>query len=188
MKTIYHIASYWVSLSLLCWLLSACEEPKSEPVIKPDEVIYDTGTISEDTPSDELLDLIDSLPSVEVDPSEVILPNGMSLEDFNKQFPPKTPGGRTGKTQEDIKGVQYRKNDIIRLMHNEGFRLIKRGDFTDLTGRDESTPANPYRPAQPNGIAYGLGNKNYEERKKPTEGLCFEEVYGLDCSGFVSLG
>jgi hypothetical protein len=40
------------------------------------------------------------------------------------------------------------------------------------------------KPAQ-NGLAYSYGGKDPDIRQKPPAGCCTEQVYGLDCSGFV---
>lgn len=119
---------------------------------------------------DEFLQLLDKIPFEDVDIQSIILPNGMTLSEFEAEL----EGGRTTESDD---GPQLTKNKII----NE---MLQRAAFLMDRSRHVKNGEGPNKPAQPNGLAYGFGNKEYSEREKPV-GPIEEEVFGLDCSGFL---
>jgi hypothetical protein len=77
----------------------------------------------------------------------------------------------------DVAPASGRLFDIrnkISLMVADAFRLVAAINF----------PAQGGNPAQSK-IAYGLGLKEYTQRRSPTQGVCSQAIHGLDCSGFV---
>ena len=113
--------------------------------------------------------------------SDGILPNGRTVYDFLAENDPTFLQnlGKTKKTLLDIKtlGTQAKKNLIIARMQAIAVYL------TDRTKHTFSSEGSK-KPAQI-GLAYSYGSKDYKIRQAPPAGSCKEQLYGLDCSGFI---
>src|SRR5690606_1644977 len=149
--------------------------PDHEPTPAPVEfeVIEDTNAnqhFAEDTLSQEQIEFLDELESPPIDFDQIVLPNGMTLDEFNEVY---LPNGRTTRSNVEKSGPQLSKNLIISDMLGEAIRLMTRSRFVK-----SADPSSKYRPAQPNGLAYGFNLKDYENRGNPL-GLCYEEIFGL---------
>jgi hypothetical protein len=108
---------------------------------------------------------------------EVKLPNEERLYDFLKEHDPaflSQIGGRLGRITE-VKGTQTKKNILVAKMLGFANSLISTNQpFLNDGKKPEQTK-----------IAYGLGAKDYRVRAKPSESSCSDELYALDCSGFL---
>ncbi|OZI05521.1 hypothetical protein BWI93_24975 [Siphonobacter sp. BAB-5385] len=169
-----------VAVCSLFLIMSSCK-PTADPVAT--EVINDPNAedYNEESLSDEKAERIDELDSPVLDFDNIILPNGMTLKEFKEKYPNLINGRIKG--DETLNGPQLRKNSIISNMLIEAQRLMNRGAFIKQEKEGGASDCK-YCPAQPNGLAYAYGNKDYSVRKNP-KGYAFEEVFGLDCSGFV---
>ncbi|WP_146202266.1 hypothetical protein [Dyadobacter jejuensis] len=157
-------------------IIMACKKDRN-PVIETIDDPNSTELLT-DTLSTKHIEYLDSLQSATVLLDSMLLPNGMTIKEFREYM---ENNKRTNNRVQAENGPQLIKNKIIMDMLLKGYELNTRSSFVKP---DESTSSNPYRPAQPNGIAYGYGNKDYSKRVNPA-GPCFEEVYGLDCSGYL---
>ena len=128
----------------------------------------------------EALEQLDSIERVPVDWDNLLLPNGMTMKEFEQKYG--NEGNERKDQSKEESGPQKRKSELIFNMTKEAQRLMKRKDFVKT--EDTSDPKK-VQPAQPNGLAYGLGLKDYTKRADPS-GNCYEWVFGLDCSGFVA--
>ncbi len=83
---------------------------------------------------------------------------------------------------ENVANLRVNKKDFLGDMIKEGLRLSKLKKSVSHPYEDI------YKPAH-NGIAYGLGIKDYSIRKFPTTGNTLHKkyaVYGMDCSGLMN--
>lgn len=164
-----------IFLVLLASFMLFCSCDKLFPE-KEEEEDYDTG---KDPPlTEEEVMALDSLPTIEIEPSEVILPNGMALDEYMKEMDSlfynewnKSISGVVEVGPRDV------KNMLIARMNLVALSLADRSIFTFPSEGDDA-------PAQ-YGLAYSYGSKQYMERRKPPAGSCNEKIYGLDCSGLV---
>lgn len=162
-------------LAVLAITLCGC----AEKVVSPSD--GDSPGLSE-----RQMEILDSLPRVNMTRDQVILPNGISAQKFMDEFDPgflerykkymeSTGGNPEGfyKTRAQPTGPQDAKNQII-------------GKMTDvaiyLTDRSEHTKGDSgYRKPAQTGLAYIWGGKNYRVRKAGRK--CDDLLFGLDCSG-----
>ncbi|HLO58637.1 MAG TPA: NlpC/P60 family protein [Bacteroidales bacterium] len=121
----------------------------------------------------------DNQPSVNLTTSEVILPNGLSLDDYLLQMAPDFYYDWNKKSTEATNelGPQDSKNLLIAKLSQIAIYLTTRSNFV-YTGSNESQP-------DQNGLAYSFGSRDHTVRKKPPFGDCTYEIYGLDCSGMI---
>ena len=118
----------------------------------------------------EQVKYLDELESAELNFDALILPNGRLLGEFLKD------NSNKGKVD-----IQYRKNELVALLLQSSRNLV---DYNSLGPDSIAVKGDSSKPFQPNGLAYGLGLKEYKEPHNPI-GPCYEEVYGLDAAGFV---
>jgi hypothetical protein len=144
----------------------------------------------EDEPSQEELLAIEALDesqaefwdnqiSIDLTSPEVILPNGLSLDEYLLLMDPAFYYEWNKKSTEadNELGPQDSKNLLIAKLSQVAIFLTTRSNFV-YTGNNESQP-------DQNGLAYSFGSRDYTIRQKPPFGDCTYEVYGLDCSGMV---
>lgn len=124
-------------------------------------------------------EVIANQPVENVTLNEITLPNGENAEDFLLRMDPDilstVPHRNSNILMES--GPQDKKNLFIARMAVLANNLVNRSYHqhnTEGTGKPEQ-----------NGLAYGLGVKRYDIRQVPTQGICKESIYGLDCSGMV---
>lgn len=129
----------------------------------------------------EILAAMDNLPDAgDVEPGEIILPNGMNLESYLEETDSLFAETwlRSGDAYEGMTSSQALTHMIARLSA-AAWNLCNRS----LYQYGEEGPGKPKQ----NGLAYSWGSKNHAIRQKPP-GLgakCDHAIYGLDCSGFM---
>ena len=134
------------------------------------------GLIEGEGLTQEQIIAADALPSQPPRPlSEVYLADGRTLKEIIDRF---GTGGLGGRQEQPLTPTD-RKAVLITAMIAEGLRLVDDSNFTFPSEGDK-------RPAQ-TGLAYSYGSKQIARRSRPPAGCCEEEVYGLDCSGFVAM-
>ncbi|MEI7581223.1 hypothetical protein [Runella sp.] len=133
-----------------------------------------------DTP-DDLNEWIEQQPVANLPLNKMLLPNGRSIENFQKEYAAKYKGGRIA---EDY-NPEDQKNMVIASMGEVAQRLCNRENFQYAIDA-------PDGPAQ-NGLAYSWGQSNYKKRELPPSSPdcsgdvpCPFRIYGLDCSGFIT--
>lgn len=126
------------------------------------------------------VEILDNLPEATgFSSSSVVLPNGEILDnylqeidsDFNNLW------GRTMAESYDNLGPQDARNLLIKRISLIALNL------TDKSKHQKSDEG-PRKPAQ-NGLAYSWGSKNHTVRQTNKGAVCTDEIYGLDCSGFL---
>lgn len=119
--------------------------------------------------------ILDSLPTVSFELSEIRLPNDLSAQQFLDEI------GHSRSTAifplDTSMGPQDSRNELI-------LRLIQRAQYLTNKNNFNFPAEGPNRPAQ-SGLAYVYGGKRVDQRTKPSYECCQEELYGLDCSGFI---
>ncbi|MBN1790624.1 MAG: C40 family peptidase [Bacteroidales bacterium] len=145
---------------------------------KDDELSFEEG-LQEEFLSEEVLAFCDDLERVEITTDEILLPNGMSGKEFLELMDveidiglhPKSTSEKSVPEQLNLKNSLLLKMATVAsfLTTDDNFIYREEGDF---------------KPAQ-HGLAYSYGQREYKFRKVPPFGACMEEVYGLDCSGFI---
>jgi cell wall-associated NlpC family hydrolase len=159
-----------VTFTVVGLMLNTCK--------KDDELSFAEG-IQEEILSDEEIAYCDNLESVEITTDEILLPNGYTVKEFLQMMDPEFSNewNKKGILDNNNLGQLNLKNTLLGKMAtvaaflttDENFIYPREGDF---------------KPAQ-NGLAYSFGQRDYKARKVPPYGACMEEVYGLDCSGFI---
>jgi cell wall-associated NlpC family hydrolase len=152
--------------------------------------------------SPEAIELIDAAPESSYLENEVLLPNGMNLEEYSNErgitydevIPIGAAGAGTATTPlPDAEGPQQKKNDVVTKMLKQARYLSCGRNNPRCTTWDYAAaaddPATPdideskVMPAQ-TGLAYVYGSKDSAARTLPADG-CSEKTHGLDCSGLV---
>lgn len=131
-----------------------------------------TPDVQVETLSAAVLDGLDAMPSPRQTLAEILLPNGLTAEEFLAMY----SGGTDGISGEI--GPQDAKNLLIAKLASAANRLTDRSLWV---AEDEGTG----KPAQPNGLAYVYGGKRTDLRARSSTGCC-PQYYGLDCSGFLA--
>lgn len=121
----------------------------------------------------------ESQDNIQLNSSDIVLPNGLNLDEYLLEMDPdfyNEWNNKSSNSKNDL-GPQDSKNLLIAKMTKVALFLTNRNNFTfDKEGDN--------KPAQ-NGLAYSYGSRIYHLRQLPPAGRCTDEVYGLDCSGFV---
>lgn len=147
---------------------------------------FSASTPPDAGPSARDLEAIDAAPDAIVDPSKIILPNGQTLEQYNKNNP-SASGARNQplETTPPPSGPRKRKNDAVQSMLNEAIRLSDRSKWVFAAEKDSAGKDDPDKPAQ-NGLGYVYGSRTVSARTKPNPpGGCTYAAYGVDCSGLM---
>lgn len=131
-----------------------------------------TPEVQVETLSPAILAGLDAMPDPHQDLAEIVLPNGLTAEEFLAMY----SGGTDGISGEI--GPQDAKNLLIAKLASAANRLTDRSLWVAV---DEGTG----KPAQPNGLAYVYGGKRTDVRARSSTGCC-PAYYGLDCSGFLA--
>ncbi len=175
---------YFLRFTLFLCLLSVsfqrCKKDNAEEVT-PEEQINPLG-----------LDLVDPefearmalAPDTVISLSDVILDNGISIQDYLDQFDPTFQAGlSTGRLAAPTLDRDFEEdqqfNLFISRMAAIGNFIVERTNFIYPAGAADE-------PAQ-NGLAYSYGSKNHTVRVSPTTDACvgFYKIFGLDCSGLI---
>lgn len=137
-------------------------------------------------PSARDLEAIDAAPDVVVDPSKIILPNGQTLEEYNKNNPASSGANKQPlETTPPASGPRKKKNDVVQSMLNEARRLSDRSIWIFPAEKDSAGKDDPDKPAQ-DGLGYIYGSRTVSARTKPNpSGGCTYAAYGVDCSGLI---
>lgn len=112
--------------------------------------------------------------------SDIILPNGFNVDEYLQQMDPdflEEWNYKSSYAASMLEPSEF-KNLLIAKMSKVALYLTKRSNFVYEGSPEFGMP-------DQNGLAYSYGSRNYKERMKPPKGTCTEEVYGLDCSGFI---
>jgi cell wall-associated NlpC family hydrolase len=122
----------------------------------------------------------ESQENFQLNSGDIILPNGFNIDEYLLEMDPDFYNDWNDKksvnTTYDL-GPQDSKNLLIAKMTKVALFLTNRNNFIfDKEGDN--------KPAQ-NGLSYSYGSRIYHLRQLPPAGKCSDEVYGLDCSGFV---
>ncbi len=129
----------------------------------------------------EELAIVDSIPrATNFTPSNIILPNGETVENFMKLVDSGFYNAwNRSQSIFDNLGPQDARNALICRLTMVARKLTNRSLFQYP---DEGTN----KPAQ-NGLAYSWGGKDHTVRQAPVGAgtICTEEIHGLDCSGFI---
>ncbi len=131
------------------------------------KIIAGISEINSEGLTPEEVEFLDNTPEAVYDITDIIMPDGQNI--------------RKARETECTEGV---KNCLIKELLKQADSLVKDSNHTYSAGKDENGKDDPNQPAQ-TGLAYSYGQRNYENREEPPAGECEEEVYGLDCSGFV---
>jgi len=154
-------------------------------------VLFNTCEKSQDTDhldgieneilSEEEVNFLDNVESVELSFDEVILENGQTVEEYLLINDPEFYNSLHAKSTNAIphSKVIMTEELLITRMNAVAIKLTDRSKFVYPAGAKTNQPAQ-------HGLAYSYGSKEYHVRKKPSEGHCKEaEVYGLDCAGLI---
>jgi hypothetical protein len=121
----------------------------------------------------------DSQPNIEVSLEDIILPNGESVSEYQIEIESGTRDNLKTTSRPGEDGPQASKNKMLASMIVAANYLVTDSNF-QYTGNDMITGF----PAQ-DGLAYSFGSKEFSVRQSPPFGECTDDVYGLDCSGFI---
>lgn len=117
----------------------------------------------------------DSQESIDLEVDEIVLPNGLTIEEFEQIEEFKKSTGADDENPVNL------KNKWIQTMTEEARYLTTRSNFR-YPAEDEGSPAQT-------GLAYSYGSRDHTIRQIPpvpgNGNGCSEKIYGLDCSGFV---
>lgn len=146
---------------------------------KDDSVKDSAEDIKHEILTDSQVEFWDNQESLELGSDEIMLPNGLSLEEYLIEMDPDfyNEWDKKSISTTDELGPQDSKNLLIARLTMMSVFFTTRSNFV-YEGTDMGDPPQ-------NGLAYALGSRNYTERMKPRYGKCSEEVYGLDCSGLI---
>ncbi len=162
----------FILLLVICigLVLNTCSEE--------DELSLEEG-LQEEFLSEEVIAFCDNLERVEITTDEILLPNGMSGKEFLQMMDLEVDIGLHQKStlEKSVTEQLYLKNKLLYNMAKAATYLTTDNNFIYNKEGD-------LKPAQ-HGLAYSYGQRDYEFRKVPPYGACIEEVYGLDCSGFM---
>lgn len=163
--------NFWI-LAALFGLLLSCQ--------KDNDIFPYTGDPEALSESD--LAVLDNMPEATgFSPATVVLPNGETLENYLKAVDAAfyDQWFKTTATPFDDLGPQGARNLLISRLSAVAFDLTDRSQY-------QKPDEGPGRPAQ-NGLAYSWGGKNHNIRQTPPGAgtACTEQLYGLDCSGFI---
>lgn len=171
MKTKNHL-THLVSLFCLALLVAiglSCKHNQDVEPTSPNDGLLNEAAVTE----------LDAKARVNLKATEIILPNGYTVKAFTDKL---NKGGRlaNGRVAEVLSasGPQQKKNLLITQMATKALELTNRDNFVYEKGADSTT-----HPAQ-KGLAYVYGSRDYSKRTK-SKGTCKQELYGLDCSGFL---
>lgn len=129
------------------------------------------------------LEILDNLPEANSFTSDdVVLPNGETMQDYLNQVDPTFSEAWLGRMSSDPYanlGPQDARNLLIARISAVALNLTDRS-------KHQIPDEGVQKPGQ-NGFAYSWGSKNHEIRQTPPGGgtVCSEQIYGLDCSGFI---
>ncbi len=161
----------FMGIALLC---STCS--------KEDPEIQIVEGIQLEALSEEEAAFWDAQEDVVLTSSDIILPNGLSVEEFMQDMDPDFINEWSKKSNftNDNLGPEDSKNLLIAKMNTVALYLTKDSNFVYQGDPDNGIP-------HQNGLAYSYGQRNYKERLRPPSPYttCIEEIYGLDCSGFI---
>ena len=136
----------------------------------------------------KLLEAIESLPIVDFELEDIILPNGLKYNDFDVDLfgnSQKSSSLRatTADVYPKISPIDA-KNQIVKLLSGSATVLTKR-EWFQYPYEGENKPAQ-------NGLAFVYGSKDIKERYRYAWGVwpldykpCPDKLYGLDCSGYI---
>ena len=134
-----------------------------------------TGLNGTEGLSTEELAILDNLPpAIGFSPKTVILPNGEILDDYLKKVDPEFHDKWLRSDPYENLGPQAARNLLIGYLSTWAFILTDREKMARENG-------------QPNGIAYSYNSKNHKKEQSPLApvSLCKDQIFGLDCSGFI---
>ena len=163
------------ALHLVCGLalvMGCAEDKKSLDPTQPAEL--------PDQLSDQAVAVLDTSRRANLKLEELLLPNGQNLKAYLRAKDSSVFHLRRTNTQ--AFDPLDRKTYLIGVMLYQAWWLTQ----------DRIYPAgpNPNEPLQTSGLGYVYGSKQILERKSTRElrrGTCEERLFGIDCSGFVSL-
>jgi hypothetical protein len=151
-------------------LISTCE--KHEEI----EISFEEA-IQHEALSEEEAIFFDNLESIELSADEILLPNGLTVDDYLMYFKSKSRINGSKKSSSTVLDDPY---DITNLMFAEIFSTA-----LILTDRKRYQYEEAENAPKQDGLAYSYGQRDYTVREIPPYGRCGERLYGLDCSGFT---
>ena len=130
--------------------------------------------------SEEDVNFLDDIESVELSADEVVLENGQTVDEYLQLNDPEFYNELNTKGAPSVHNPQVTMTVslLIARMNAVAIKLTDRSKYVYPVGTD------PNQPAQ-NGLAYSYGQKKYNVREAPPYPYCTEEVYGLDCAGLI---
>lgn len=159
------------------YLITFCVTLFLLPGCKKDD---DTSELAEgEELTSEEVAFFDSQPNVGVSFEDILLPNGESLDEFLLEIESEQQDNVKSTSRPGEDGPQAAKNKMLARMIVTANFLVTDSNF-QYAGNDMITGF----PAQ-DGLAYSFGSKEFGVRQSPPFGECTDDVYGLDCSGFV---
>lgn len=128
------------------------------------------------------VEILDNLPEATgFSSSSVVLPNGEILDNYLEEIDSAFNNlwSRTMTNPYDNLGPQDARNLLIARISAVALNLTDRNKHQKSEGGEGKSAQN--------GLAYSWGSKNHLKRQPPPgKGtVCKDEIYGLDCSGFI---
>jgi hypothetical protein len=175
-----------LSFMTLCVLLIIFHSCKKIGELEND----DTTDLFSDILSPEAVEFFDNQPTEEISLNDIILPNGENLLDFMWESNPEFfdsypfPIDAPKKLRQSKSGIEKAnntlmlKNTLIGAIQLWARGLAHNPNHTQMLN-DGKEPKQLY------GLGYSYGSRQYDVRQKPPQGTCTEQIYGLDCSGFL---
>ena len=151
-------------------LISTCE--KHEEI----DTSFDEA-IQHEALSEEEAIFFDNLESIELSADEILLPNGLTVDDYLMYFKSKSHINGSQKSSSTVYDDPY---DLLNIMFAEIFSTA-----LTLTDRKRYQYEEAENAPKQNGLAYSYGSRDHTVRRIPSHGKCSERLYGLDCSGFT---
>jgi hypothetical protein len=172
MKTIITTILRSSACLLLTLFLMQCTRVIEEPIATESD---------EGDPFDaRLMEHIGTLPTINHDLDELILPNGEIVSEFLKDNDPDflLDNKRTGRINAET-GPQLRKNLFLAKTTAIAYKLCNR----ETVYPKGSQPNEP----EQHGLGYSYGQRNYLQRLPPPVNNCCQmyKIHGLDCSGLM---
>ena len=141
------------------------------------------------------LEKLDSIPDTDVDPSQIVLPNGMTLSTYaaSRGIASGAVQPQYEKTQERIldllpvaQGPEQKKNDVIAKMvlTAQDYACARRSASPCTKWNFSADTSDPVNKPSQIGLTYVWGGKTPGVRTLPADG-CPQMTFGMDCSGLI---
>ncbi len=161
----------FMGLVLLSGLFYACSKDDSEDeiAIEGDEAL----TVEESLVLENFEEALD------FNENNVVLPNGLTIGEFLKEMDVDFYDNWLRSNRNSVIGPQDARNLLISKLTAVALNLTNRS-------KHQYPDEGENKPAQ-SGLAYSWGGKDHTRRIAPPgpNTVCEEEIYGLDCSGFI---